>query len=71
MCQGNFGPRRCRREPTMQSAFVATSSSASTWCVLGFRGRDMVRIKFSDRNVVPGSIKYVDPGICLTQQNHP
>ncbi|ROL41872.1 hypothetical protein DPX16_3500 [Anabarilius grahami] len=26
---GNFGPRRCLREPTSQSAFVATSSSAS------------------------------------------
>ncbi len=34
VCQGNFGPRRCRREPTLQSAFVATSSSA--WCVPGF-----------------------------------
>ncbi|ROI74341.1 Transmembrane and coiled-coil domains protein 1, partial [Anabarilius grahami] len=31
MCQANFGPRRCRREPTPQSAFVATSSSASAW----------------------------------------
>ncbi|ROI16097.1 Transcription factor Dp-1 [Anabarilius grahami] len=27
--KGNFGHRRCRREPTPQSAFVATSSSAS------------------------------------------
>ncbi|ROL45008.1 hypothetical protein DPX16_19948 [Anabarilius grahami] len=26
VCQGNFGPRRRRREPTPQSAFVATSS---------------------------------------------
>ncbi|ROK23408.1 Guanine nucleotide-binding protein G(q) subunit alpha [Anabarilius grahami] len=31
VCQGNFGHRRCRREPTPQSAFVATSSSASAW----------------------------------------
>ncbi|ROL43328.1 TBC1 domain family member 15 [Anabarilius grahami] len=31
VCQGNFGPRRCRREPTPQSAFVATSSSKSAW----------------------------------------
>ncbi len=36
MCQGNFGPRRCWREPTLRSAFVATSSSASAWCVPGF-----------------------------------
>lgn len=34
-----------------------------------FRGRDMVRVKFSDRNVVPGSTKYVDPRMSLTQQN--
>lgn len=34
-----------------------------------FRGRDIVMITFSDRNVVPGSNKYVDPGTCLTQQN--
>ncbi|ROL29818.1 hypothetical protein DPX16_0875 [Anabarilius grahami] len=33
VCQGNFGHRRCRREPTPQSAFVTTSSSASAWCV--------------------------------------
>jgi len=26
----------------------------------GFRGRDKVGTKFSDRNVVPGSAKYVD-----------
>ncbi len=35
VCQGNLGPRRCRREPTPQSAFIATSSSASAWCVPG------------------------------------
>ncbi|ROJ42274.1 N-acyl-aromatic-L-amino acid amidohydrolase (carboxylate-forming) B [Anabarilius grahami] len=29
VCQANFGPRLCRREPTPQSAFIATSSSAS------------------------------------------
>ncbi|ROL41745.1 hypothetical protein DPX16_9336 [Anabarilius grahami] len=29
VCQGNVGPRRCRREPTPQYAFVATSSSSS------------------------------------------
>jgi len=34
-----------------------------------FRCRDMVRITFSDRNVVPGSTKYVDIGTSLTQQN--
>jgi len=34
-----------------------------------FRGRDVVRITFSDRNVVPGSTKYVDPGTHLTLQN--
>jgi len=28
-----------------------------------FRGRNMVRIQFSDRNVVPGSTKYVDPNL--------
>ncbi|ROI15844.1 ATP-binding cassette sub-family B member 7, mitochondrial [Anabarilius grahami] len=39
VCQGNFGPRRCLREPTPQSAFVATSSLASA-CQLG-------RLKFS------------------------
>ncbi|ROL42023.1 hypothetical protein DPX16_19872 [Anabarilius grahami] len=31
VCQDNFGHRRCRREPTPQFAFVATSSSASAW----------------------------------------
>ncbi|ROL52913.1 hypothetical protein DPX16_8476 [Anabarilius grahami] len=36
VCQGNFGPRRCRRQPTPQSAFVATSSSTSAWCVPAF-----------------------------------
>jgi len=35
-----------------------------------FRGRNRVKTKFSDRNVVPGSIKYVDPGTCLTWKNH-
>jgi len=40
-----------------------------------FRGRDMVRTKFSDRNVVPGSSKYVDLRTCLgkitvTQTGH-
>jgi len=35
-----------------------------------FRGRDRVSSKFSDRNVVPGLTKYVDPGTCLTWQNH-
>ena len=35
-----------------------------------FRGRDRVRTKFWDRNVIPGSTKYVDPGTCLTWQNH-
>ncbi len=35
VCQGNFGPQCCRRELTLQSAFVATSSSASAWCVPG------------------------------------
>jgi len=29
----------------------------------------MVRIKFSHRNVLPVSTKYVDPGTCLTWQN--
>jgi len=36
---------------------------------LRFMGRDMVMIKFSDRNVVPGSTKYVDPGTSLPLQN--
>ncbi|ROL53444.1 hypothetical protein DPX16_0601 [Anabarilius grahami] len=31
VCQGNFGPGRCRREPTPQSNFVASSSSVSAW----------------------------------------
>jgi len=35
-----------------------------------FRGWEKVKTKFSDRNVVPGSTKYVDPGTCLTWQNH-
>lgn len=35
VCQGNFGPIRCRREPTPQSAFFATSSLA--WCLPGFK----------------------------------
>lgn len=35
-----------------------------------FIGRDMVRIKLSDKYVVPGSSnKHVDPGKCLIQQN--
>jgi len=29
----------------------------------------MVMITVSDRNVVPGSTKYVDPGMSLTWQN--
>jgi len=37
VCQGNFGPRRCRCEPTPQSAFVATSLSVSAWCVPAFK----------------------------------
>jgi len=32
-------------------------------------GVDMVMITVSDRNVVPGSTKYVDPGTSLTWQN--
>ncbi|ROL50519.1 CLOCK-interacting pacemaker [Anabarilius grahami] len=36
VCQGNFRPKRCRCEPTPQSAFVDTSSSASAWCIPGF-----------------------------------
>jgi len=35
-----------------------------------FKGRDMIRITFSERNVVPGSTKHVDLGTCLTWQNH-
>ncbi|ROJ25409.1 hypothetical protein DPX16_3574 [Anabarilius grahami] len=35
VCQANFGPRRCRHEPTPQSAFVATSSSVSAWSAKG------------------------------------
>jgi len=31
-------------------------------------GRD--KVMFSDRNVVPGSTKDVDPRTCLTWQNH-
>ncbi len=34
-----------------------------------FRCREMVKIKFLDKNVVPGSTIYVDPGTHLTQQN--
>ncbi len=29
----------------------------------------MVKIKFLDKNVVPGSTIYVDPGTHITQQN--
>ncbi|ROL54322.1 hypothetical protein DPX16_10745 [Anabarilius grahami] len=28
VCKGNIGPRRCRHEPTPQSAFIGTSSPA-------------------------------------------
>ncbi len=42
VCQGNFGPRRCRREPTPQSAFVATSLSASAWCVPGLKAYNAI-----------------------------
>ncbi len=34
-----------------------------------FRCREMVKIQFLDKNVVPGSTIYVDPGSHLTQQN--
>jgi len=34
------------------------------------RGRDWVRTTFWDRNVDPGLTKYVDPGTCVTWQNH-
>lgn len=34
-----------------------------------YRGMNMVRITFSDKNFVPGSIKYVDLGTRLTLQN--
>ncbi len=34
------------------------------------RGRDWVKSVFLDSNVDPGSIKDVDPGTCLTWQNH-
>jgi len=27
-------------------------------------------VKFPDRIVVPGSFQYIDPGTCLTRQNH-
>lgn len=33
-------------------------------------GRDMLKNKFSDRNVVLVTPKYVDPGKCLAWQNH-
>ncbi len=35
-----------------------------------FRGRDWVKSIFLDNNVDPGSTKDVDPGTCLTWQNH-
>ncbi len=35
-----------------------------------FRGRDWVKSIFLDSNVDPGSTKDVDPGTCLTWQNH-
>ena len=35
-----------------------------------FRGRDWVKSIFLDNNVDPGSSKDVDPGTCLTWQNH-
>ncbi len=34
------------------------------------RGRDWVKSIFLDSNVDPGSTNYVDPGTCLTWQNH-
>jgi len=34
-------------------------------CRVRFMGRDIVRTKFSTRNVVPGPTKYVDPGTSL------
>lgn len=33
-------------------------------------GRDMVMITFSDRTVVPGSEKYVDPGTLQNKDVH-
>ncbi len=36
---------------------------------LRFRCREMVKIKFLNENVVPGTTIYVDPGTHLTQQN--
>ncbi len=33
-------------------------------------GRDWVKSIFLDSNVDPGSTKDVDPGTCLTWQNH-
>ncbi len=35
-----------------------------------FRGRDWVKSIFLNSNVDPGSTKDVDPGTCLTWQNH-
>ncbi len=35
-----------------------------------FRGSDWVKSIFLDSNVDPGSTNYVDPGTCLTWQNH-
>jgi len=33
------------------------------------KGRDMVRNKFTDRNIVQRSTRYVDPAMRLTRQN--
>jgi len=34
-----------------------------------FRARVKVRVKMSCKNIVPGSTKFVDPGMCPTQKN--
>ncbi|ROL41520.1 hypothetical protein DPX16_6918 [Anabarilius grahami] len=43
VCQGTFGYRRCRREPTLQSAFVATSSSVSAWLSCPCASKNVIR----------------------------
>jgi len=40
------------------------------WIGLGLGVEIRLVIHFFDRNVVPGSTKYVDPGTSLSWQNH-
>jgi len=52
----------------LQPGVGASDFMDMSWVGLD-QGRDRVRTEFSDRNVVPGSTKYVDLGTYLTWLN--